>query len=171
MGFSIGGGIGPFRYSYRLGGRGSSGSSESDPIITLAIVLVAAIAGGAWAAVEGLSGRWGVTGVILAIVFIIASFFAVFINEYTATGFLTSWVYLALAKLNYFVLLMWPDSWLNTEFDSLDQFVVFLLVSTAFIATLLAVIAVPPAAVYWAMRRLHRGYFAQLSADQKSVGQ
>lgn len=171
MGFSIGGGIGPFRYSYRLGGRGSGGSSESDPIVTLVLVLVAAIAGGAWAAVEGLTGRWGVTGVIIAIVFIIASFLAIFINEYTATGFLTSWIYLVLAKLNYFVLLMWPDSWLNTNFDSLDQFVVFLLVSTAYIATLTTVIAAPPAAVFYCMRRLHQGYFASLSSAQNSAGQ
>lgn len=168
MGFSIGGGIGPLRYSYRLGGRGSSGSSESDPAVILAIVAVAAIAGGAWASVEGLTGRWGVTGVVFSVLFIIASFFSIFLNEYVATGFITSWVYLVLAKIKYFNLLMWPESWLNTEFDSLDQFVLFLLVAAAYITTLVLVIALPPSGVYFAMNRLHRGYFANLPETKKT---
>ncbi len=165
MGFSIGGGIGPFRYSYRPGRGRSSGSSPEDIWVAIAMLGVGAVAMGAWASVEGITGRWGVTGVVLSIIFMVASFFSVFFNEYAATAFSTSWVYLVLAKLNYFNLLMWPDSWLNTEFQSLDQFVVFLLVSIAYIVTLVLVVASPPAITYLAMRKFHRGFLANLESQ------
>jgi hypothetical protein len=162
MGFSIGGGIGPFRASYRLGGRGgSSGSSESDPIFIALFLAIALVAGGAWAAVEGLGGRWGVTGFIFGIAFILATVIGILINEYTATGFVTSWLYLVLAKLNYFDVLLWPDSWLNTEFETLDEFMLFLLVGLAYLTTLAVVVVLPPAVVYATMRRLHRTILAE----------
>jgi hypothetical protein len=61
-----------------------------------------------------------------------------------------------LAKLNYFNVLLWPDSWLNTDFETLDQFMLFLLVGLAYLATLTVVVVLPPAVVYANMRRLHR---------------
>ena len=165
MGFSIGGGIGPFRYSYRPGRGRSSGSSPEDILIVIAMVGVGAVAMGAWASVEGISGRWGVTGVLLSIIFMVASFFSIFLNEYAATAFSTSWVYFVLAKLKYFNLLMWPDSWLNTDYQSLDQFVVFLLVGIAYIVTLVLVIASPPAVTFVVMRKFHRGFLANLESQ------
>lgn len=162
MGFSIGGGIGPFRASYRLGGRGgSSGSSESDPLFLVLFLAIALIAGGAWAAVEGLSGRWGVTGVIFGIVFILATFIGIIFNEYTATGFVTSWLYLGLAKLNYFDIMLWPDSWMNSDFETLDEFMLYLLVLIAYLTALAVVVLLPPAVVYANMRRLHRTILAE----------
>jgi hypothetical protein len=124
----------------------------------LAIVLVA---GGAWAAVEGLGGRWGVTGFIFGIVFILATLVAIFLNEYAATGFVTSWLYLALAKLNYFNILLWPDSWMDTEFDSLDEFMIYLLVLVGYLTTVAVVVLLPPAVVYANVRRLHRMVLAE----------
>lgn len=168
MGFSIGGGIGPFRASYRLGGRGgSSGSSEYDPLFFALFLAVALIAGGAWAAVEGLRGRWGVTGIVFGVVFILATIVGIVLNEYTATGFVTSWLYLVLAKLNYFNVLDWPDSWLNSEFESLDEFMLYLLVGIGYLATVTVVVLLPPAVVYANMRRLHRTLLAE-SSESKS---
>ncbi len=160
MGFSIGGGIGPFRASYRLGGRGSSGSSEDDLLWTALFASIALVAGGAWAAVEGLQGRWGVTGIVFGVIFIVATLVGIVINEYVATGFVTSWLYLILAKLNYFNILLWPDSWLNSDFDTLDEFMVFFFVGVGYLIAVAVVVALPPAVVYANMRRLHRSVFA-----------
>ena len=84
----LGGGIGPLRAYVRLGGRPRPRSPEADAEASLLFGSIAVIALGAWAAVEGLQGRWGNIGRGLGVLFVIATLISL-VNRVAATALLT----------------------------------------------------------------------------------
>jgi len=145
----LGGGIGPLRAYVRLGGRPRPRSQEADAEASLLFGGIAIVAFGAWAAVEGLQGRWGNVGRGFGVLFVIATLVAL-VNRVAATALLTSWAYWGLAQLGYFEAmagwLLWPQS--NFEFGlSADQSFMWLLTAVLGLTGLVLMVALPPLVV------------------------
>lgn len=142
------GGIGPLRASVRLGGPRRR-SPEVDSEASMIFGGVALVAFGAWAAVEGLQGRWGNVGRGFGVIFILVTL-AALANRVAATALLTSWIYWGLAKLGYFewMILASLRPQENFEFGlSVDQSFMWLLTAVLGLAGVAATVALPPLVV------------------------
>lgn len=153
MVFGIAGGIGPFRVFIPIGGRYRT---SDDPTITYILIGIALVAGGAWGTVEGLQGRWGVTGRVFGIIFIIGTVLSL-ASRSAGTGFLTSWLYLVLARVGYFELTLWPGNLFDrySDWQSLDELVLFALSGVLYLANLALVLLGPPLVVFVLLTWLH----------------
>jgi len=156
MVFGIGGGIGPFKVFIPIGGRRRRYRTSDDPTMTFILIGIALVAGGGWATVEGLQGRWGVTGVVFGVLFIIGTVLSL-ASRTVGTGFLTSWVYWGLSRSDYFELGALPGVLLDrySDWGSVDEFMLYLLSALLFILNLALVLLGPPLVVFWLLTRLH----------------
>ena len=153
MGFSIGGSFGPFRASVRLGG--GRVPTQSDPETTVLMLGVALLSAGGWGAEQGLRGNWGASGRVFGWLFIIATILSL-TNRYVATFFLTSWLYRLLAVLGYFdwMTSFIPDAAALANWESVDEFTIFVLQSVLGLALLGLMVALPPALVFLCCSRI-----------------
>jgi hypothetical protein len=169
MGFSIGGGIGPLRGSVRLSGRGG-GSSELTPQEIFFMTAGIALFFGGTIAAAGLRGEGGITGRILGVIFTLISFMCLFHSPLVGTYFATSWVYYGLTKVHYFnlfnLLILEPPKIHGID---LDGFVLlFGLLLVAIVGGAL-VLLIPPALVFFILRKLHAKYPSMMTDSEVST--
>lgn len=124
MPFSVG--IGPFRWYSRGSRYGAEPLTFKDAVIFGVIGLGVF---GAWGAVEGLAGSWGITGRVFGVLFLIGTVVS-FVDRTATIVFLSSWVYLGLVRLGAIDVLLGFFEWLGDPVlrgGSADEFVLSLL--------------------------------------------
>jgi hypothetical protein len=115
VGVRSGFGAGPLRFSTRLGGRSSS-SDDSGAWLVLLLIPAASLTAGPWAAIQALSGHWGVAAIVAGAVFLVASPFLMFFNV-PALFVGTSWGLYVFFRLGYWDLAEHLFSWLSAMPD------------------------------------------------------
>jgi hypothetical protein len=124
--------LGPLHISGRLGGR-SERDREADAALFAGLLIVGVVVSffgfAPWAAVQAVSGRWGVTATVLGVLFIAASLGSVLWPSYGLL-FGTSWGLYCTYLVGYWTLAGQLTSWLpdgQPQVNSLDDYVLGLL--------------------------------------------